>query len=52
MNYEKCFSCGELTGRAGIYDDSIYDEMGKVPFCVECFESYDAKKSKRESLNV
>ena len=37
---ERCFSCDEPTGRAGISDDSIYISTHYVdlgPFCLSCF---------------
>lgn len=35
--YEVCCSCGELTGRAGAGEDSLYlQEVG--PFCEDCYE--------------
>ena len=38
---EECVQCGELTGRAGRADDSLYiDDAG--PFCSECFEAQRA----------
>ncbi len=36
-NYEYCFLCDSLTGRAGRYDDSLYDAEGKGPYCPECW---------------
>ncbi len=37
MSYETCFLCDSETGRAGAGDDSIYDELGKGPYCIECY---------------
>lgn len=35
--YEVCCSCGELTGRAGAGEDSLYlQDVG--PFCEDCYE--------------
>lgn len=40
--YEECFICGELTGRAGKSDDSIYCEKCDLgPFCVDCFDEHE-----------
>ncbi len=33
---EKCFICGEATGRAGKGDDSLYIE-DEGPYCVPCW---------------
>ncbi len=36
MKYEYCIDCGYPTGKAGIYDDSLYvDDDG--PYCEECY---------------
>ena len=44
---EYCLDCGELTGRAGRADDSLFiDDDG--PYCKECF---DAKELKAEMDN-
>ena len=37
--YETCSVCGEMTGRAGRADDSIYTEDGVGPFCESCWAS-------------
>jgi len=38
MNYERCFNCGQLTGKAGIDEDSIF--LGDCgPFCDECYDA-------------
>jgi len=39
--YERCCHCDDLTGRAGVHDDSIYltmkaDGEYKGPFCEDC----------------
>jgi len=34
---EYCCTCGSLTGRAGMADDSLYIE-GVGPFCESCYE--------------
>lgn len=33
MSLELCFICGEATGRAGVGEDSIYDDDGNVVRC-------------------
>ena len=35
---EECCECGNLTGRAGQAEDSLYTEAGKGPFCEDCFD--------------
>lgn len=35
---ERCVSCDGPTGRAGRYDDSLYDGNGDGPYCEECYE--------------
>lgn len=35
--FEYCFLCGELTGRAGKADDSIYSDDGRGPWCLDCY---------------
>jgi len=36
-DYELCCECGELTGRAGKDDDSLYcPDCNDGPFCEEC----------------
>lgn len=37
MASEYCCECGELTGRAGRGEDSLYDE-DQGPYCPECWE--------------
>lgn len=34
---EYCFVCSAPTGRAGRGDDSIYDENGEGPYCLDCW---------------
>ena len=37
IKHEHCFVCNDLTGRAGIHDDSLYcAECGDGPFCDKC----------------
>lgn len=43
IRYETCFICGEKTGRAGRYDDSIYDEQGRGPYCESCHKEVQEK---------
>lgn len=43
MEHERCCHCGELTGRAGISDDSIYVDLSDGtlgPLCADCFDKY------------
>jgi hypothetical protein len=35
--HEECFLCGELTGRCGECEDSLYDDNGHGPYCEECY---------------
>jgi hypothetical protein len=40
-SYEECFICGDLTGRAGQGEDSLYcDECDKGPYCPDCFRKH------------
>ena len=45
MKYEICCFCGERTGRAGRYDDSIYNDEGEGPFCEQCWEKNKPNES-------
>ena len=39
---EMCADCGELTGRAGKHDDSLYCVVCDAgPFCETCMEVHD-----------
>jgi hypothetical protein len=35
---EYCFLCDQPTGRAGIGEDSLYDDFGHGPFCESCWD--------------
>lgn len=34
---EYCFFCDRPTGKAGIGEDSIYDQIGNGPYCEMCY---------------
>lgn len=36
---EECSICGEYTGRAGIAEDSLYDDDGGGPYCKDCWHA-------------
>jgi hypothetical protein len=38
---ERCFKCDEPTGRAGIGEDSLYDDSGAGPFCEACWHLHN-----------
>jgi hypothetical protein len=44
---ERCFICGDPTGKAGRDEDSLFSTSGDGPFCEQCFEPYaeDAAES-------
>lgn len=37
MSSEECSHCGELTGKAGKGEDSLYDVLERGPFCETCW---------------
>lgn len=43
QNYEECSLCGELTGRSGKHEDSIYLAINTPaqigPLCMTCFQT-------------
>lgn len=45
---EYCFKCGAATGRAGQYDDSIYDDDGEGPYCEECWDEMESRVAQEE----
>jgi hypothetical protein len=44
--HEECFLCGELTGKCGEGEDSLYDDYGNGPYCQKCY--YDDQTSTRD----
>ena len=38
MIFEYCFKCDEPTGKAGIDNNSLYDENDCGPYCEECWD--------------
>lgn len=38
MEYEYCCLCGELTGRTGEGNDSLYLIDGSGPYCQDCYD--------------
>lgn len=37
---EYCWICEEPTGRAGRFDDSIFDDEGEGPYCEGCWAEH------------
>ncbi len=50
MEEEFCFLCQEPTGRAGRYDDSLYDDDDNGPYCSECFERVSIERSLTDTV--
>jgi len=39
MSEERCCECDSQTGKAGVQDDSLYDNYGNGPYCDTCYET-------------
>ncbi|MDD1730484.1 MAG: hypothetical protein LUQ50_15625 [Methanospirillum sp.] len=39
MSFEYCWICGDLTGRAGRGEDSLYDTNDEGPYCEDCWDA-------------
>ena len=48
MSLELCFLCDEPTGNAGRYEDSIYDDECKGPYCEECYQKFLDNEEKHD----